>query len=114
MAQAARKPCTYPGCRVLAEPGGFRCKAHPPQAWTKRPEVKRTLVGRRRQETRDRIARLRPWCPYCEEAGRLQLGVILDHRVPIADGGGDEDENLQMICHDHNREKTARESRAGR
>lgn len=113
MAQAARKPCTHPGCRLLAEPGTNRCTAHPFITWTKRSNVKRTLVGRRRQATRDQVAREQPFCPRCEAVGRIRLGTQLDHVVPISAGGSDDRTNLQMLCNEHHREKTLREAAAG-
>ncbi len=113
MAQAARKPCTHPGCRTLAVEGTNRCAVHPFIPWTKREGVKRTLVGRRRQVTRDQVAREQPWCPVCDEQGRMGLGTQLDHIVPISAGGSDERSNLQMLCDAHHREKTLREASAG-
>ena len=34
----------------------------------------------------------------------------IDHIVPLADGGGNEDSNLQVLCLDHHREKSVREN----
>ena len=39
---------------------------------------------------------------------------VCDHDVPLAEGGSDEDENLQTICQACDKRKTAEEARRGR
>lgn len=56
------------------------------------------MAGRALQERR-----LRLWSesPHCAGCGRLTLwprGFELDHRVRLADGGPDTDENCQILC----------------
>lgn len=51
-------------------------------------------------------------CQLCEKAGTTRIGHVVDHRVPLADGGTDEPDNkwcLCRLCHDA---KTAREAKA--
>ena len=48
-----------------------------------------------------------PLCVRCEERGLAALGTELDHIVPLHKGGGNEPENLQMLCAECHREKTA-------
>lgn len=43
-------------------------------------------------------------CRYCGAADRIEL----DHRLPVSRGGGDEPENLQVLCYPCNRRKAAR------
>jgi 5-methylcytosine-specific restriction protein A len=54
-------------------------------------------------------------CVACLAAGRVRLGAVVDHRVPLWDGGSDEDENKQLLCDPCHDAKTAREAgqRAG-
>jgi 5-methylcytosine-specific restriction protein A len=42
--------------------------------------------------------------------GRTTSATEVDHITPKAKGGTDDDDNLQAICADHHREKTAREA----
>lgn len=55
-------------------------------------------------------------CQMCEAAGRVTLGTVVDHKVPLWAGGSDDDNNKWLICQPHHDEKTAREAaeRAGR
>ncbi len=46
----------------------------------------------------------------CAECGGCE-GLTLDHIVPLASGGGNTLDNLQLLCADCHRAKTARESR---
>lgn len=48
-------------------------------------------------------------CCYCERPVDLHLpgGCELDHRVPLARGGSNEPENLQLLCPSCNRDKGA-------
>lgn len=39
---------------------------------------------------------------------------VCDHKVPLSEGGTDDDENLQTICRACDKEKTQAESRRGR
>lgn len=39
---------------------------------------------------------------------------VCDHKIPLSEGGTDDESNLQTICQDCDKEKTAIESRKGR
>jgi len=55
---------------------------------------RRAKIGRKKRE---RIYERDGWkCVRCGNADKLQL--TLDHIIPLARGGGDEDENLQTMC----------------
>jgi 5-methylcytosine-specific restriction protein A len=55
-------------------------------------------------------------CVMCQAAGRVSIGAVVDHRIPLWNGGSDEDDNKQTLCHPCHDEKTALEAceRAGR
>lgn len=46
-------------------------------------------------------------CQQCKRQGRLTPAAEVDHIVAITNGGGDQDENLEALCHDCHRTKTA-------
>ena len=48
-------------------------------------------------------------CQHCLKAGRLRAGCEVDHIKRIADGGSDDYDNLQTLCHDCHADKTATE-----
>jgi len=62
------------------------------------------------QQLRERI--LQRDCGLCQECkrnGKVKLGTEVDHIVQAADGGTDEDHNLELLCHDCHADKTAAE-----
>lgn len=48
-------------------------------------------------------------CRDCRTEGRVTLATDVDHITPKAKGGTDEDDNLQSLCADHHKAKTARD-----
>lgn len=56
-----------------------------------------------------------PLCVHCKAEGRINAARELDHIVPLWNGGADDERNLQGLCVEHHRTKTAREAaeRAG-
>ena len=53
-----------------------------------------------------------PLCVECKKIGRTSLATILDHVVPLIDGGRDDESNYQSLCVDHHDAKTAAEATA--
>lgn len=64
---------------------------------------------------RDRIMRRdNGLCQQCRRDGKLTLAEQVDHIVEHADGGSDDDANLEALCGDHHKAKTARSQAARR
>ena len=55
-----------------------------------------------------------PMCRLCLASGRPVPAKEVDHIVPKVLGGGDEDSNLQPLCEDCHKAKTAKEAGARR
>lgn len=53
-----------------------------------------------------------PLCIHCHQAGRVQAAAEVDHVIPLADGGADDDSNMQSLCRDCHAAKTAAEAAA--
>lgn len=68
------------------------------------------------ERTRERIlARDHGICQHCKALhGVVHMGSEVDHRVPKFEGGTDADDNLQTICSEAHRIKTAEESKRAR
>lgn len=77
-------------------------------------ETKRTR-GRAWMTTRGRIMKRDcGLCQQCKREGRLQLAEQVDHKVELADGGTDNDDNLEALCGDCHKAKSARSQAARR
>lgn len=108
---AAPKPCTV--CNALVHDGTIRCAAHKLATWVKHPEVKRTS-GRKLQRQRAALFAAEPLCRECSKTGRVSEAVIRDHIVPLAEGGSDDDSNIQPLCQACSDAKSAGERVRGR
>lgn len=107
----------HPGCRALARQGS-RCDAHAVAAWSApaRHATKRTR-GRKLQAMRAALFARQPLCEECERAGRVTVATQRDHRIPLAEGGADDERNEQALCDACHELKSHAESvraRAGR
>lgn len=61
------------------------------------------------QRRRVLLLRANPLCAHCARSGRVTVATELDHIKPLHQGGTDDDENLQGLCTECHRIKTARE-----
>lgn len=109
MPRSAPKPCTAPGCGVLVHDGSGRCAKHPRVAWGKQPTATKRVTGRRLQQLRQELFRRSPLCAECERLGRVSLATQRDHIKPLAEGGADDDDNVQGLCEPCHEEKSLQE-----
>jgi 5-methylcytosine-specific restriction protein A len=65
------------------------------------------IRGRTLQRVRVRIMQDQPLCRMCEAKGFVTPGAEMDHIVPIFMGGSNDDDNLQMLCVECHRKKSA-------
>jgi 5-methylcytosine-specific restriction enzyme A len=121
-------PCRYPGCAV-ATTTGF-CKRHRDTARAEQKRGHRELSRARRRDPDDLIhfyvtpawrkVRLQhlarePLCRHCRDEGFIVTATVVDHIVPIVEGGARLDENnLQSLSKKHHTRKTRRELNARR
>lgn len=55
----------------------------------------------------------KPLCEECQRQGRVTLATIRDHRIPLAEGGPDDETNEQPLCDECHVVKTKAESARG-
>lgn len=55
------------------------------------------------------VLRREPLCRECKKAGFDVPSVLVDHIIPLSEGGTNKLENLQGLCTMHHNKKTARE-----
>ena len=65
------------------------------------------IRGRTLQRLRTRIMQDQPLCRMCEEKGFVTPGAEMDHIQPLFKGGSNDDDNLQMLCIECHRRKSA-------
>lgn len=105
MPQAAPRPCTAPGCGRLVHDGSGRCERHPRAAWAKKVDAPKRITGRRLQALRAALFARQPLCELCELKGLVVLATQRDHRIPLAEGGTEDEDNEQALCKPCNQEK---------
>ena len=66
--------------------------------------------GRKWLAIRARQLRKEPRCQHCLTAGKLSAATEVDHRIRVQDGGTDDEDNLQSLCHECHAVKTAEEN----
>jgi 5-methylcytosine-specific restriction protein A len=106
--------CNMPGCPVPVERG--RCAEHAEKPWAGSTRGKAT-GSTAWKKTRARVLRRdRNRCQLCtdHEGRHLWPGNIVDHIVPVSEGGSDDDSNLQTLCDACHRKKTLDEARRAR
>lgn len=105
MPYAPKRPCRKPGCRNLCERGQQFCEDH-------RKELQREYNRYARDQTvqafydspvwratRKRKLAEQPCCEECLRHGKITPAVLVDHIVPIRQGGAGLDfRNLQSLC----------------
>jgi len=72
-------------------------------------ESAKRLRGRAAVARRARWLNLHPLCIECDKAGRASAATVPDHIVALANGGLDTESNLQSLCAECHRIKTARD-----
>ena len=111
MPQRPARPCSSRGCPALTHERF--CPEH-------QAEHDRLFDGDRGNSNdrgygavwrRLRAAQLlrEPLCKHCEDEGLVAPATEVDHVIPKAQGGVDEETNLQSLCKPHHSAKTARE-----
>jgi 5-methylcytosine-specific restriction protein A len=72
------------------------------------------VTGRKLQTMRTRLFESNPLCVECERQGRVTLATQRDHIKPLAEGGADDDSNVQGLCTACHSIKSKQESIRGR
>lgn len=120
MPRKPKRPCSYPGCPKLVDSG--YCEEH-----KKLRDKEYNLYGRddftknfyKTKEwriIRKRHLELEPFCVECLKKGITTKATIVDHIIPIKQGGSRYDNNnLQSLCWScHSRKSVEEGSRFGR
>lgn len=98
-----KRPCRYSGCSSFAEDGEQFCTNHKKQEdkeynHYRRDPYTKQMYGRAWKRIRDRHIKEHPLCELCEQQGVLRPAEEVHHRLPLADGGTHERNNLVSLC----------------
>lgn len=102
------KLCAKAGCTTIV-PGNQRfCDAHT-RAKDNRPSASQRGYGQSHRNKRlVQLSRF-PLCAECERQGHVTPATVLDHIVPLRQGGLDEPSNYQSLCQSCHNRKAANE-----
>lgn len=70
------------------------------------------MIGRALQRRNRAFLLEHPLCAECERQGFVRAALEVDHIMPLHLGGHDGEPNLQGLCIEHHRAKSAREAAA--
>ena len=120
MPHRPHKPCSYPGCPNLTT--GRYCSLHQKiqnamydRLMRSRP-ASEFYHSREWKRKRSQFLLEHPFCEECRKNGRLTKATLVDHIVPIRQGGSLlDDGNLQALCSScHSRKSIEEGSRFGK
>ena len=120
MPTRAPTPCRHPGCAALLSTPGY-CATHRAAMHREYGRARRAFDSElgfyqspRWRAVRAAFLREHPVCRACDALGVLVPAVVVDHVLPLKDGGGRYDAgNFQSLCISCHNRKSARE-RAGK
>ncbi len=109
------RPCPGDGGRCSALVTSGRCPKHQGSSdgWSSSRSAPR-LRGRANQKARARLFAEEPFCRPCKGRGTIVLAVVRDHIVALAEGGTEDDENIQPLCQACSDRKTQEEANRGK
>lgn len=115
-----KKPCRFPNCPELTNE--TFCDKHRKEDnkiynQYKRDELSKTFYRTKEwRDIRQKKLKISPLCEECKKNGTLVIGKIVDHIIPIKQGGEPYNlENLQTLCWScHSRKSILEGSRFGR
>ena len=121
MPKAAPRPCKKPACGALVTDGSGYCAAHQSDRYIgkfgdkHRGSRHERGYGSSWDALRKRIlSRDKGLCQPHLKQGKYRPAREVDHIICKAEGGTDDDDNLQAICTECHKEKTAEEALRGR
>lgn len=117
MPPRAKRPCRHKGCAAVTNNASGFCDTHQQEhageGWRNYQRGKSRQdrgYGRIWELIRPRIfQRDKYLCQNCRRQGIAMKAVSIDHIIPKAHGGTDDDSNLEALCWPCHRKKTATE-----
>lgn len=118
MALRQNKPCRSKTCTAITRNANGYCDAHQRESsnWSKRDDRSGSTTargyGHKWRLLRDQVLKRDLYlCQCCKRAGRVSEAKEVDHIIAKAHGGSDHLRNLEALCRDCHKAKTAHEQR---
>lgn len=105
MPRALALPCKQPGCPKLG------CKEHTGRQPDSRPNANQRGYDATWQRLRKMYLRANPLCVDCLKEGRVTAAIDVHHIVAKVNGGTNDWNNLQSLCHSHHSKITRKENK---
>lgn len=111
-----KRPCRAAGCAAMIPEDEYYCHGHRhlnKTGWDAKVKRDHQQFYHTKGWTRtSKVYRQQhPICVHCKAEGIIRPADVVDHIVPIQDGGEMFDwDNLQSLCHSHHNSKTAKEN----
>jgi 5-methylcytosine-specific restriction enzyme A len=99
MPRLSAHPCIYPGCGTLIRGRRGHCSEHGGEV-RRRQDAARPSAHRRGydRDWRQRREAFLAEHPDCMRPGCDAEAMVVDHILPLSEGGTDEEDNLQSLC----------------
>ncbi len=116
MPQRPPRECMHPGCPFPAVPHSSMCDKHTRERQQRldaaRPPAPKRGYGNNWRKMRARVLSKHPWCADPYQAHTTPVPATdVDHIISKREGGTDDENNLQGLCHACHSRKTARSDR---
>lgn len=79
------------------------------KAWARSGPDRRVRGSAGQKMRARRLARTDGLCEMCEAEGLTSLATVVNHKVPLAHGGEDVDDNTENLCDRHDAIVTAKQ-----
>lgn len=101
MPKRPKKPCSFPGCPRLTN--GRYCEEHERLMNTRynkfeRPYKSGERYGSEWRKIRTRYIKAHAFCEDCLSRGRYVPATEVHHKLPLKDGGTNDESNLMSLC----------------
>ena len=103
MPMKPKRPCRYSGCPKLTDHKSGYCEEHRKLMQRHYEHFARGYDHHKRYDERwrrirNRYIKAHPLCEMCCSKGKYVMAALVHHKLPLSNGGTNDEENLQSLC----------------
>lgn len=103
MPMKPKRPCRYSGCPKLTNHKSGYCEEHRKLMQRHYEHFARGYDHHKRyderwRKIRNRYIKAHPLCERCYSKGKYVMAALVHHKLPLSNGGTNDEENLQSLC----------------